>query len=485
MVPDLGEHRRVQAVRSGQALFGRHPAAQRDGHPPHGPRPQRHDPGRPRPLAPHARRRHALGPRHRPRRHRHAERRREGAPQGGQAPPGPRPRGLRRARLGVEEAVRRHDREAAPRPRLLLRLVARALHDGRGPLARRRRGLHGDVREGPRLPRQLHRELVPALRHRPRGRRDRARAQPRPPLVRALPRRRLRPRREGRGLPGLHHGRHDPPRDPPGRHGRRGKPQGRALPAPPRQDRDPPAHRARDPGPPRRLRRARVRHGHREDHACPRPERLPRRQAPRPRGDQHHERRRHDERARRRRLRRPRPLRVPREDRRRPRRRRLPRPRRGLRQPGRPLLPLPHRRRVPPLQAVVRPHEAPRREGDGGRARRPHRLHPEALREHLLQLDGEHPRLVHLAADLVGPPHPRLHLRVRPRMGRDREADGLPQVRRRRRQDHAGSRRPRHVVLLVALARSAGPTGPRTSRATTPRPTSAPRPTSSSSGSRA
>ena len=94
------------------------------------------------------------------------------------------------------------------------------------------------------------------------------------------------------------------------------------------------------------------------------------------RGDQHHERRRHDERARRRRLRRPRPLRVPREDRRRPRRRRLPRPRRGLRQPGRPLLPLPHRRRVPPLQAVVRPHEAPRREGDGGRARRPHRLHP-------------------------------------------------------------------------------------------------------------
>ena len=42
-----------------------------------------------------------------------------------------RPRGVRRQGLGVEGALRRHDRAPAPPPRRLGRLVARALHHGR------------------------------------------------------------------------------------------------------------------------------------------------------------------------------------------------------------------------------------------------------------------------------------------------------------------------------------------------------------------
>ena len=49
--------------------------------------------------------------------------------------------------------------------------------------------------------------------------------------------------------------------------------------------------------------------------------------------------------------------------------------------------------------------------GARGRARRPDPDRPRALRQGLLQLDGEHPRLVHLAPALVGPPHPGLVLR--------------------------------------------------------------------------
>ena len=41
------------------------------------------------------------------------------------------------ARLGVEGGVGRHHRQPAQAARRLVRLVARALHDGRGPVARR------------------------------------------------------------------------------------------------------------------------------------------------------------------------------------------------------------------------------------------------------------------------------------------------------------------------------------------------------------
>ena len=46
------------------------------------------------------------------------------------------------------------------------------------------------------------------------------------------------------------------------------------------------------------------------------------------------------------------------------------------------------------------------------RRRRAHRAG--ALRQGVLPLDGEHPRLVHLAPAVVGPPHPGVVLRQRP-----------------------------------------------------------------------
>ncbi len=61
-------------TRGRRLLHHRHPAAQRHRRPAHGPRAQQHLPGHPHPLAPHAGLQHALGARHRPRRHRHAER---------------------------------------------------------------------------------------------------------------------------------------------------------------------------------------------------------------------------------------------------------------------------------------------------------------------------------------------------------------------------------------------------------------------------
>ena len=55
----------------------------------------------------------------------------------GKTPAGPRPRSVRRARVGMEGAIRRHDLAPDAAARQLGRLVARSLHDGRGPVARR------------------------------------------------------------------------------------------------------------------------------------------------------------------------------------------------------------------------------------------------------------------------------------------------------------------------------------------------------------
>ena len=55
--------------------------------------------------------------------------------------PGPRPRAVRRARLAVEGAVGRGDFAADASPGRFRGLVARPLHDGRGPLGRSRRSL--------------------------------------------------------------------------------------------------------------------------------------------------------------------------------------------------------------------------------------------------------------------------------------------------------------------------------------------------------
>ena len=76
---------------------------------------------------------------------------------------------------------------------------------------------------------------------------------------------------------------------------------------------------------------------------------------------------------------------------------------------------------------------------------------PEHFTRRLPQLDGEHPRLEHLAPALVGPPHPGLVLPALRRDDRHRGGDArrLPALRRAGR---AGSRRARHLVLLRALA---------------------------------
>ena len=106
-------------------------------------------------------------PGHRSRRDRHAGRRRAEAPRGRHRAPRPGPRGLRRARLGVEGAVRRRDRRADQADGRLPRLDARAVHDGRGALAGRARRVRPAVRGRPDLPGRASRELVPDRPHGP------------------------------------------------------------------------------------------------------------------------------------------------------------------------------------------------------------------------------------------------------------------------------------------------------------------------------
>ena len=78
-----------------------------------------------------------------------------------QDPPGARPRGLRRAGLGMERGVRLADRRAVQAARRLLRLRARALHPRRRLRQGRLQGLQAALRQGLHLPRQLHGQLGP------------------------------------------------------------------------------------------------------------------------------------------------------------------------------------------------------------------------------------------------------------------------------------------------------------------------------------
>ena len=66
----------------------------------------------------------------------------------GDLAPRDRPRGVRRAGLGVERAVRVADRRAVQAPRGLLRLRARAVHARRGLRPRRLPGVQGALRQG-------------------------------------------------------------------------------------------------------------------------------------------------------------------------------------------------------------------------------------------------------------------------------------------------------------------------------------------------
>ncbi len=109
---------------------------------------------------------------------------------------------------------------------------------------------------------------------------------------------------------------------------------------------------------------------------------------------------------------------------------------------------------------VVEPlHLDPVVRQDGAAGRASHRggragqdpLRPRELDEDLLSLDAEHPRLVHLAPALVGPPHPGLVLRRLQRGARGAPGPcGLRAVWRER--PEPGRRRARHLVLVLAVA---------------------------------
>ena len=268
-----------------------HPAAaaQRHRHAAHGARVPADADGPHDPLPPDARRQHAVAGRHRPRGHRHADRRRAAAEGGGQVAPRPRTRGVRRARLGVEGGVRLRDHAADAPPRHVGRLVARAVHDGRRPVGRRAGDVRPPVRGRPHLPRQAARQLGPQARHRRVGPRGRQRGGAGQALADPVsPRRRQRER--GR--------RHDAAGDDAGRRRGRGESGRRALRGADRQARDAAADRPDDSGHRRRLRRPRVRHGRGEDHARARLQRLADRAAPRARADHDLQPRRHRQRQR-------------------------------------------------------------------------------------------------------------------------------------------------------------------------------------------
>src|SRR5947208_888598 len=113
------------------------------------------------------------------------------------------------------------------------------------------------------------------------------------------------------------------------------------------------------------------------------------------------------------------------------------------------------------VRSMVREDAAARTAGARGVPRRGDSPRPRALGRDVRALDGEHPRLEHLAAAVVGPPHPGVHLhqvRPPPPVGRPRGPEDLPHVRR---PGRTGPRRARHLVLVLAVAvrpvRLAGP----------------------------
>ncbi len=155
------------------AVLHRAAAAERHRHAAHGPRVPANADGRADPLAPDERRQHALAGGHRPCGDRHADRRRAAAQGGRRVTARARPRCVQRARMGVEGGIRRRDHAADAPARPVGRLVARAVHDGRGPVGGRAGNVRAAVRGRPDLSRQAARQLGPEARHgrvRPRSR---------------------------------------------------------------------------------------------------------------------------------------------------------------------------------------------------------------------------------------------------------------------------------------------------------------------------
>ncbi len=288
-------------------------------------------------------------------------------------------------------------------------------------------------------------------------------------------------RRLGRGGGG-----DDPPRDDAGRHGGRRPPRRSAPPGEDRQDGAPPLreprvpdHRRRDPG------RSQVRHRRRQGDAGARSERLRDRAAAQP-ADDLDPRRDGDGQRGGWPVRRAGPLRGAQGGQ---GAARGARPRTGLeaaRARGRSLPALRDGRRADAVDAVVREDGAAGQAGHRGGGAGEDQVRPRELVEDLLPLDEQHPRLVHLAAALVGAPHPGLVLRqVRRDDRRPHHAHRLRQVRRRASTASSRTRTcstPGSRPGSGRSPRSAGPTRRASSRPSTRRPSSIPATTSSSSG---
>ena len=179
-----------------RGLLDRHPAAQRHRRPAHGPRPERHHPGRAHALPPHARRQRLLAAGHRPRRHRHPERGGEAAARRGPDAKKTSAATSSSGASGSGASSTAHHHRAAQAPGLRLRLRARALHPRRGLRARRRQGLRRPSTTRATSTGTIHGQLVPALRHgdqRPRGGATEERRPALPRALRAAGRRRRSP----------------------------------------------------------------------------------------------------------------------------------------------------------------------------------------------------------------------------------------------------------------------------------------------------
>ncbi len=219
----VGEVRRLRlsSRQPGQALLHHDAAAQCHGQPAYGPRADLHAAGHSHPLSPHEGSRRAVAAGHRSCRHRDADGGRAPARSRAIGPAQARPRQIHRARLAMEGRVRRHDHAPAPLARCLARLVARALHDGRGALRRGAPRLRPAASRRPDLSRQAAGELGPEAAHR--GQRSRSREPGDQGLALVSEISDRGPRRR------IHHRRDDAARDDARRYRRRGSSRGRAL----------------------------------------------------------------------------------------------------------------------------------------------------------------------------------------------------------------------------------------------------------------
>ena len=245
-----------------------HPAAaaQRHRHAAHGARVPAHADGRAHALSPHARLQHAVAARHRPRRHRHADRRRAPARSAGRVAARHRPRAF------VARVWQWKEQSGSTITRQMRRLGASC--DWERERFTMDEGLSRVVTEvfvrllraGPHLSRQAAGQLGPGAADgglRPRSRIARGR---RPALAHPLSARRARrPRHRRDHAPGNHAGR---------RRGRRSIPTTSATGISSARAGRAAAHRPHDTGHRRHLRRPAVRHGLREDHAGARLQRL-------------------------------------------------------------------------------------------------------------------------------------------------------------------------------------------------------------------